>query len=58
MKRFLSLFLSLTLLAAGLCSCTPGGQGTDTTAEGTTAPPTGTVTDTPTEPQGIEPQNR
>ena len=33
MKRFLSLFLSLTLLATGLCACTPGGQGTDTTAE-------------------------
>lgn len=49
MKRFLSLFLSLTLLAAGLCACTPSGQSTDTTAEDTTAPATGDVTETPTE---------
>ena len=49
MKRFLSLFLSLTLLAAGLCACTPGGQGTDTTAKDTTAPATGNVTEPPTE---------
>ena len=49
MKRFLSLFLSLTLLATGLCACTPGGQGTDTTAEDTTAPATGDVTEAPTD---------
>ena len=49
MKRFLSLFLSLTLLATGLCACTPDGQGTDTTAEDTTEPATGDVTEAPTE---------
>lgn len=49
MKRFLSLFLSLTLLATGLCACTPGGQGTNTTAKDTTAPATGNVTEAPTE---------
>ena len=49
MKRFLPLFLSLTLLAAGLCACTPDGQSTDTTAEDTTAPATGDVTEAPTD---------
>ncbi len=49
MKRLLSLFLCLTLLATGLCACTPSGQSTDTTAEDTPAPATGTVTDPTTE---------
>ena len=49
MKRFLSLFLSLALLATGLCACTPDGQGTDTTAKDTTEPATGNVTEAPTE---------
>ena len=49
MKKILSVLLTVTLLATGLCACTPGGQGTDTTAEDTAAPATGNVTEVPTE---------
>ena len=54
MKRFLSLFLSLTLLATGLCACTPTSQpddttAGDTTAQDTTAPVTEEATAAPTE---------
>ena len=55
MKRFFSLFLSLTLLAVGLCACTPSGQPTDTTAEDTTPPATGDVTEAPTDGATEEP---
>ena len=55
MKRFFPLFLSLTLLAVGLCACTPSGQPTDTTAEDTTPPATGDVTEAPTDGATEEP---
>ena len=59
MKRFLSLFLSLTLLATGLCACTPTSQpddttAGDTTAQDTTAPVTEETTEALTEPETTE----
>ncbi len=49
MKRFLSILLSLSLLAAGLCACTGGGDTSDTTA-GESTPATAPASEEATAP--------